>query len=125
MAWDEKNVRGQDYFTCLSNIATNPIGEPLVWEYVRNNWQKLVDRFTLNERYLGRLIPSITGGFTTNIKLDEVKTFFAKYPEAGAGAAARKEALQRIENNIQWLDNNQQKVTTWLNENAGLTTSNE
>lgn len=125
MAWDEKNVRGQDYFTCLSNIASNPIGEPRVWDFVRDNWQKLVDRFTLNERYLGRLIPAITGGFTTKTKLDEVKVFFAKYPEAGAGAAARKEALQRIENNIQWLENNQQKVTTWLNNNADLTTANE
>lgn len=85
----------------------------------------LVDRFTLNERYLGRLIPAISGGFTTKTKLEEIKAFFAKYPEAGAGATARKEASQRIENNIQWLENNQQNVTKWLNENAGLTAANE
>lgn len=116
MAWDEKNVRGQDYFGCLSNIAANPIGESIVWDYVRENWSQLVGRFTLNERYLGRLIPSITATFTTSTKLDEVNAFFAKYPEAGAGAAARKEALQRIENNIQWLQNNEKNVTKWLNE---------
>lgn len=118
MAWDEKNVRSQDYFTCLSNIASNPIGEPIVWDYVREHWEKLVERFTLNERYLGRLIPSISGGFTTQTKLDEMKAFFAKYPEAGAGAAARKEALQRVENNIQWLRNNGKNVTKWLSENV-------
>lgn len=118
LAWDETNVRGQDYFSCLTNIASNPIGEPIVWDYVRENWQKLVDRFGLNERYLGRLIPGISARFTTKTKLDEVKAFFAKYPEAGAGATARKEALQRIENNIQWLANNEKNVTTWLNENV-------
>lgn len=125
LAWDEKNVRGQDYFSCLSNIAANPIGEPLVWDYVRENWPKLVDRFTLNERYLGRLIPSISGGFSTKTKLDEMKEFFVKYPEAGAGAAARKEALQRIDNNIQWLANNERNVTKWLSENVMTAAADE
>lgn len=102
----------------MINIASNPIGEPIVWDYVRENWPKLVKRFTLNERYLGRLIPGISGGFTTTTKLDEMKAFFAKYPDAGAGAAARTEALQRIENNIQWLKNNERNVTKWLSENV-------
>lgn len=47
-----------------------------------------------------------------------MKAFFAKYPEAGAGAAARKEALQRVENNIQWLKNNERNVTKWLSEHV-------
>lgn len=72
LAWDEKNVRGQDYFTCIQYIAANRIGESLVWDYVRGNWQKLVDRFGLNERYLGRMIPSITSRFNTELKLQEV-----------------------------------------------------
>lgn len=73
MAWDEKNVRGQDYFGCLSSISNNHIGEGIVWDYVRNNWEKLVQRFGLNERYLGRMIPSIVSSFSTEIKLEEVK----------------------------------------------------
>jgi len=114
LAWDEKNVRGQDYFNCLSMIADNPIGEPIVWDYVRENWKTLTDRFGLNERYLGRVIPSIVGRFSTATKLIEVKNFFEKYPEAGAGETARKEAIQKIENNIQWLKNNEKNVGTWL-----------
>jgi hypothetical protein len=39
----------------------------------RENWSYLVDRFTLNDRYLGRLIPSITGRFSTDLKVDEVQ----------------------------------------------------
>lgn len=92
---------------------------------MREHWQDLVDRFTLNERSLGRFIPAITGGFSTTTKLDEVKAFFAKYPEAGAGAIARKEALQRIENNIQWLANNERNVTQWLGGHAGPTAADE
>lgn len=114
LAWDEKNVRSQDYFSCLQLIAANQIGEPIVWEYVRENWKKLTDRFGLNERYLGSMIPSIVGRFSTTTKLEEVQSFFKKHPEAGAGATARKEATQKIENNIQWLKNNEKSVGNWL-----------
>lgn len=100
----------------MATIAANPIGESIVWDYVRVNWQKLVNRFGLNERNLGRMIPSITSRFSTDIKLEEMKAFFDKYPNAGAGQAARKEALQNVENNIQWLKNNEDKVAAWLDK---------
>ncbi|XP_055901791.1 uncharacterized protein LOC129938333 [Eupeodes corollae] len=117
LAWDENNVRGQDYFTCLQYIARNPVGQSLVWDYVRENWEKLVERFGINERYLGRLIPAITGRFTTNQKLEEMEIFFAKYPEAGAGTAARKEALENVKYNINWLKVNKNQIAEWLASN--------
>lgn len=118
LAWDERNVRGQDYFSCLQNIASNRIGEPIVWDYVRENWTRLVARFGLNERYLGSMIPSITSRFSTAQRLQEMKDFFAKYPEAGAGAAARERALDRVESNIKWLKNNEQNIGDWLDTNV-------
>ncbi len=72
MAWNNATVRDQDYFTCMQNIAANPIGESIVWDYVRENWENMVNRFGLNERYLGRMIPSICGRFDTNTKLADV-----------------------------------------------------
>lgn len=125
LAGDEKNVRGQDYFSCLTSISANPIGESIIWDYVRENWLRFVDRFGLNERYLGRLIPSITSRFSTGTKLDEVKSFFARHPEAGAGAAARNETLQNIENNIEWLKNNEQKVVAWLEKQPPIIAADE
>lgn len=116
LAWDESNVRGQDYFTCIQGIAGNRVGEAIVWDYVRDNWEKIVDRFGLNERYLGNMIPSITGGFTTAIKLREVQDFFARYPEAGAGAAARVRTVQNIQSRITWLENNMGDIGNWLDE---------
>lgn len=117
MAWDENNVRGQDYFTCMQGIASNRVGEAVVWDYVRDNWQKLVDRFGLNERYLGRMIPSITGRFNSAIKLREVQDFFNRYPEAGAGAAARVQTVENIQNRIDWLQNNLGDIGHWLDQN--------
>lgn len=98
----------------MASIAGNRIGEPLVWDYVREKWPAMVGRFGLNERYLGSMIPSIVGRFDSAIKLDEIKSFFVKYPEAGAGAAARKQAVQKVISNIQWLQSNEPKVGEWL-----------
>ncbi|XP_067616952.1 glutamyl aminopeptidase isoform X2 [Eurosta solidaginis] len=114
LAWNESYVRGQDYFNCLQYISKNPIGQNLVWDYVRENWPKLVKRFGINERYLGRMIPSITAKFATQTKLEEMETFFAKYPDAGAGTAARKQALENVKFNIKWLQQNKDQISKWL-----------
>ncbi|CAB3372172.1 Hypothetical predicted protein [Cloeon dipterum] len=94
-AKNESYVRGQDYFSVLQYMSDNPLGSSIVWNFVRDQWQYLVDRFTLNSRSLGRLIPRITQNFNTQTRLDEMKAFFAKYPDAGAGASARAQALEK------------------------------
>jgi glutamyl aminopeptidase len=125
LAKDEMYVRSQDYFTLLQYISANPVGRPIVWDYVRENWSYLVDRFTLNDRYLGRLIPSITGRFSTDLKVDEMQYFFAKYPEAGAGESARRQALEAVTNNIKWLNKHKKEVEDWIVENKDFRTSND
>uniref|UniRef100_A0A6M2E291 Aminopeptidase n=1 Tax=Xenopsylla cheopis TaxID=163159 RepID=A0A6M2E291_XENCH len=115
LAWLEENVRGQDYFSCMSSISANPLSTSMTWKYVQDNWQKMIDRFGLGERNLGRLIPSVTKQFKTDDRLKEMNEFFAKFPEAGAGAAARKQALETVANNIKWLEVNKASVADWLN----------
>nr|XP_022919548.1 glutamyl aminopeptidase-like isoform X1 [Onthophagus taurus] len=111
---DETYVRSQDYFSCLAYISYNTIGTPIVWEYVREHWEDLVDRFTLNERNLGTMIPTITQSFSSQTKLDEMEAFFAKYPNAGAGASARLRALETVRNNIKWLSQYKEPVEEWI-----------
>ncbi|XP_073818649.1 aminopeptidase A-like [Musca autumnalis] len=114
LAETEDYVRSQDWYTCIQNIAANPVGESVVWEYVRENWPHLVERFGLNDRYLGRMIPSITGAFASETKYEEMEEFFKKYPEAGAGTASRKQALEAVKYNINWLKSNLEGVSNWL-----------
>ena len=111
-------IRSQDYLTCLTYISQNPNGQSLVWEYVRENWPKLVDMYGIGERNLGRLIPSITTRFTTKTRLEEIQAFFAKYPEAGAGALSRKQALETVSNNIKWLEHNKSSIKSWLDKQS-------
>lgn len=45
----------------------------------------------------------------------QLTAFFAKYPEAGAGAAAREEAKETIATNIRWMSINKPIISKWLN----------
>ncbi|XP_004925570.1 glutamyl aminopeptidase-like isoform X1 [Bombyx mori] len=114
LSWDEANIRSQDYLNVLADVSDNPTGTGLVWDDVRTRWPQLVDRFTLNSRYLGGLITSITKSFSTQQKLNEMEAFFAQYPEAGAGEASRKRALETVHNNIKWSQKHRASVAAWL-----------
>ncbi|CAH0559336.1 unnamed protein product [Brassicogethes aeneus] len=115
---DESFVRSQDYFSLLAYISANPLGESLVWDYVRTNWEKLVQRFTLNDRNFGRMVGTITSDFSTEERLKEMQDFFAKYPNAGAGASARVQALEKVNNNIKWKNAYQKNIEDWITTNA-------
>jgi len=115
LAKNESYVRSQDFFGVCANIAYNSVGNPIMWNFVRSEWESyLVPRFTLNERYLGFLVPKITGGFNTEHQLQEMRDFFSRYPEAGAGERSRAEALQTTQANINWLRLHKEEVQQWL-----------
>lgn len=43
-----------------------------------------------------------------------MKSFFSKYPDAGAGKRRRQQALENVQNNIKWLKTYKQRVKNWL-----------
>jgi len=117
-AKNDSLVRSQDYFTVLQYIAQNPVGLPIVWDFIRSEWDYLVNRFTLNNRSLGTMVGNVCSHFTSQLRLNEMKACFAQYPDAGAGARARQQALETVQNNIKWLATNQQTLADWLKVNG-------
>lgn len=111
---DEKYVRKQDYFQLMASISNNRLGEMLVWDYMRSYWLDLAERFGLSERNLGRMVITTSNNFAKPIRLQEMKDFFREYPDAGAGATARTQALENIQNNIKWLANNKKSIGEFL-----------
>mgnify|MGYP002715736821 CR=1 FL=1 len=72
LAKNETYVRSQDYFQVLGYISSNPVGNPIVWKFYRNEWPNLVKRFTLYHRIMGTFIAVVTNGFSTPVELEEV-----------------------------------------------------
>ena len=118
LAQNETIVRSQDYFSALTYLTYNSVALPIVWSYVRQEWPALVERFSINSRSLGRVPKTVSKTFSTTLQLEEMKAFFAKYPEGGAGTRSRQQALEQIENNIRWLEKNEENVSRWLEDNG-------
>ncbi|XP_037899330.1 glutamyl aminopeptidase-like, partial [Glossina fuscipes] len=113
LAWNEYYVRRQDYLTCIQYIVSNPVGESIVWDYVREHWPDLEKRFGLNERTVGNMILSVTERFSTATKLEEIKNFFERYPEVAGGVSVRR-VLEIVNTNIAWLETNLKIIRYWL-----------
>ncbi|RXM99098.1 Glutamyl aminopeptidase [Acipenser ruthenus] len=111
---NESIVKSQDVFTIIRHVSYNTYGNTMAWDWTRLNWDYLVKRFTINDRNLGRLINSISGTFNTELELWQMHNFFEKYPEAGAGETPRKQALETLNNNINWVKRNKDEILRWL-----------
>uniref|UniRef100_A0A8C3M2A8 Aminopeptidase n=1 Tax=Geospiza parvula TaxID=87175 RepID=A0A8C3M2A8_GEOPR len=105
-------IKSQDVFTVLRYISYNTYGKTMAWDWIRLNWQYLVDRFTINDRYLGRIV-TIAQNFNTELQLWQVENFFEKYPNAGAGEMPRSQTLEQVKSNIEWLKENKEEIQSW------------
>ncbi|XP_064918395.1 glutamyl aminopeptidase [Columba livia] len=111
-------IKTQDVFTVLTYISYNTYGKTMAWDWIRLNWQYLVDRFTINNRNLGRIV-TISQTFNTELQLWQMENFFETYPNAGTGALPRSQSIEQVKNNIEWLKANREEIRMWLERQQG------
>ncbi|XP_028994823.1 glutamyl aminopeptidase [Betta splendens] len=115
---DESVVRSQDLFTVVRYVSYNPLGQSMAWEWTTLNWNYLVQRYTINDRSLGRLLQQITTTYNTDLQLWKMEHFFSLTPNAGAGATPRQQAVETVRNNIEWMRRNEDEIRAWLDVNV-------
>ncbi|KAM9341247.1 glutamyl aminopeptidase [Symphorus nematophorus] len=115
---DESVFRSQDLFTVVRYVSYNPLGESMAWDWTTLNWDFLVNRYTINDRNLGRLLSQISTTYNTELQLWKMEHFFSQTPDAGAGAMPRQQALERVRNNIEWIKRNENEIGVWLKNNV-------
>ncbi|XP_054447594.1 glutamyl aminopeptidase [Pteronotus mesoamericanus] len=112
---DSNLIKSQDVFTVIRYISYNSYGKNMAWNWIQHNWEYLVNRYTLNDRNLGRIV-TIAEPFNTELQLWEVENFFKKYPDAGAGEKPRQQVLETVKNNIEWVKQNRKSITEWFSD---------
>ncbi|XP_007238065.3 glutamyl aminopeptidase [Astyanax mexicanus] len=115
---DESIIRSQDVFTLIRYVSLNKYGESMAWDWVTLNWDYLVNRFTITDRNLGRILTRISTSYNSELQLWKMEHFFALNPNAGAGETPRKQALETVKNNIEWVKRNKQEIQDWLGSNV-------
>ena len=118
-AQDDRLVRGDDFYSALYNIAGNPDGMSMVWDFYRENFAMLARR--LGYSNLFSLGQSIVRFFTNKDKVQEVKDLFVKYKEHEFVKNGQMVGLlERANINVKWIDKHLEEVGSWLDGQANI-----
>ncbi|XP_027257655.1 endoplasmic reticulum aminopeptidase 1 [Cricetulus griseus] len=107
-------IKTQEFPHILILIGRNPVGYPLAWKFLRENWNKLVQKFELGSTTISYMVLGTTDQFSTRARLEEVKGFFSSLKENGSQLRCVQQTIEAIEENIRWMEKNFEKIRLWL-----------
>ena len=68
-------IRDQYVIQSITNIVRSPQANQIVWNWIRDNWSKLLSKRGASIERLSRIIEAISSQFVTVRKQDELKAF--------------------------------------------------
>ncbi|NXT88770.1 AMPN Aminopeptidase, partial [Anhinga rufa] len=113
---DPSKIRKQDATATINSIASNVVGQPLAWDFIRSNWRMLFTQYGGGSFSFSRLILAVTQRFSTEFELQQLEQFKADNQDIGFGSGTRalEQALERTKANIEWVKENKQVVLDWF-----------
>ncbi|XP_073321593.1 endoplasmic reticulum aminopeptidase 2 [Pagrus major] len=111
-----KVIRSQDLSTLILMVARNPQGHHLAWNFVKKNWDTLVQKFQLGSFCIRNIIIGTTGQFSSPEDLTNVQLFFESIKEQALQLRATQVALDNVQKNVRWFQRNLETLRGWLNK---------
>ncbi|XP_062487717.1 leucyl-cystinyl aminopeptidase isoform X3 [Pezoporus occidentalis] len=99
-------IRTQELSHIIATVSQSLPGYLLAWDFVKENWEKLTQKFHLGSYTIQNIISWSTSQFATKAHLMEVKSFFESKSEQSSQLHSVKEAIETIQFNIQWMERN-------------------
>uniref|UniRef100_A0A671VX51 Aminopeptidase n=1 Tax=Sparus aurata TaxID=8175 RepID=A0A671VX51_SPAAU len=109
-----KVIRSQDLSTLILMVARNPRGHHLAWNFVKKNWDTLVQKFQLGSFCIRNIIIGTTGQFSSPEELTNL--FFESIREQALQLRATQVALDNVQKNVRWFQRNLETLREWLNK---------
>uniref|UniRef100_A0A669BIX0 Aminopeptidase n=1 Tax=Oreochromis niloticus TaxID=8128 RepID=A0A669BIX0_ORENI len=105
-----------DLSTLILMVARNPKGHYLAWNFVKKNWDTLVQKFQLGSFCIRNIIIGTTNQFSSPEELTEVQSFFESIKEQASQLRATQIALDNVLKNVRWVQRNLETLRKWLSE---------
>uniref|UniRef100_A0A672I6S8 Aminopeptidase n=1 Tax=Salarias fasciatus TaxID=181472 RepID=A0A672I6S8_SALFA len=109
-------IRSQDLSHVVMFVARNPQGHHLAWDFVKKNWDHLVQKFQLGSPCIRNILISTTGQFSSPKELTEVKLFFESIKEQASQLRATQIALDNLKKNVRWVQRNLGVLRSFLSD---------
>lgn len=107
-------VRAQDSVFVIAAVAMNPKGRDMTWNYFKDNWKILLDRYE-GGFLLSRLIKYLTENFSTEERALEVEQFFKDHEFPGTERTV-SQSIETIRLNVAWLKRDLEGISAYLKE---------
>ncbi|XP_045755141.1 leucyl-cystinyl aminopeptidase [Mirounga angustirostris] len=107
-------IRTQKLSFIIRTVGRHFPGHLLAWDFVKENWNKLVQKFHLGSYTIQSIVAGSTHLFSTKAHLSEVQAFFENQSETTFRLHCVQEALEVIQLNIRWMEKNLKTLTWWL-----------
>ncbi|XP_034629203.1 leucyl-cystinyl aminopeptidase [Trachemys scripta elegans] len=107
-------IRAQELSHIIATVSQSLPGHLLAWDFVKENWEKLIRKFHLGSFAIQNIVTVSTFQFSTEAHLLEVKTFFESKSEKISQLRCVKEAIETIQLNIKWMERNLAALQQWL-----------
>ncbi|KAF9908820.1 hypothetical protein BX616_011368 [Lobosporangium transversale] len=109
-------VRSQDILYVLIGLATNPKARLPTWEFVKNNWPVLQERYKSSMGLLGMCVKYPLAQVSDSALVKEVTEFFAD-KDTKDFQRALDQAIEGLNVNSAWVSREQESLSEWLTAN--------
>ena len=106
-----KYVRYQSALQIISAVWNNPEGRYLAWEFIKDHWKLLKERYAGGHYFTRVFGPA--GEFTKVSDAKDIEKFVAKNPVPEAKRTIAQ-ALEQIYSNVEWLKRDGKKIENFL-----------
>ncbi|XP_064118222.1 aminopeptidase N-like [Macrobrachium nipponense] len=106
----------------LDSMASRPGKQEILWNFCRENWPKLQFMFGNQYDVTEALIRIATKNFNTEEELNEVMAFRKDYENDDMVKRAVDKAIEETARNVQWMKQNYDVISTWLNDHLSKQT---
>lgn len=112
---DGSGIRKQDGRSVISRVALNHIGRDLAFDFVRDQWDRVVDYYGSSAFAMPGLVKNVLSQRNTEFSLKEIERFY-KENKATLTSAQRevKQAIEKTRGNINWMKRNLEVIEDWL-----------
>ncbi|XP_077066478.1 alanyl (membrane) aminopeptidase b, tandem duplicate 1 [Siphateles boraxobius] len=113
---DASKIRKQDATSTIISIASNVVGQPLAWDFVRANWEYIFNQYGGGSFSFSNLINGVTKRFSTQFELQQLMQFRDDNANIGfgSGTLAIQQSIERTNANIKWVEQNKDAVLAWF-----------
>uniref|UniRef100_A0A1B6M3I9 Aminopeptidase n=1 Tax=Graphocephala atropunctata TaxID=36148 RepID=A0A1B6M3I9_9HEMI len=116
---ENSGIRKQDAAAVFAAVASNVIGQPLAFEFLRDQWKRLKDYFGGHLFVINNIIQFATARMNTKFDLDTLKAFArAHITDFGGATKVVLQQIEKTEGNVAWMERNYQPIMDWLSQGS-------